>query len=224
MNFEIDQNVKKLGIQVVFLVLHNINNDINDPKHNNVISDYHDLLLQNKTYESISRHPHLVGYHDLHDSINMRNKRLLSSPQSMFRVLFEKRKLTSINFLVDSYNYVSMKHHISIGAHDLEEIEGNVNLNLSSGNELFVPLGAKKSETISQGEYCYFDDTEEVICRLECKQCNRTKISKNSNSALVIFQGNKNIELDLLLIAVKELIEFINQYNDEPLDYSMDIR
>jgi DNA/RNA-binding domain of Phe-tRNA-synthetase-like protein len=131
---------------------------------------------------------------------------LIASPESIIKILLKHKSLRSINPIVDTYNYISIKNKVSIGAHDMEHIKGNVELRLTNGNELFIPLGKDKPQAINSGEYCYIDDSNEVICRLDCRQCDKTKTSNNTRSCLFIIQGNESTSLDLLHSTANQLL------------------
>ena len=224
MNFEVEDEIKRLGVQVIFMIVRNIDNNYYDPQLKNLYKDYYQSLLKSDSYEKVTMHQHLVGYRGLHDKINLNSPNLVASPESIFKMLFKKGKLANINFLVDTYNYISVMDRISIGAHDMNKIVGDVTLKLTNGSERFVPLGSELAEPVSVGEYCYFDSSGEVICRLDCKQCDKTKITKKTNSCLIVLQGNNNITLNSLLSSAKQLSSLLFEYNKGDIDYSIYIR
>ena len=223
MELYVEDAVKRLGIQVIYILIYNINNKKYDPDLKDTFIEYQKSLLHEESYNTVRNHPYLIGYRDLHHQINIDSNQLLASPESMFKVLFEKRKLPSINSLVDCYNLISMQNKISIGAHDLCKINGNVTLRLTNGEEIFKSIGNEEGEKVSSGEYCYFDDTQEIICRLDCKQCNKTKITRRTKSSLIVIQGNKSISLNSLLLTSKSMINLISKYNHSSIDYSISL-
>lgn len=224
MDFVIEDSVKRLGVQVVYLVLHNINNRYYDEQLKSIYNQYYQSLLQSDSYQSITHHPHIIGYRDLHALVKLNNAKLIASPESIFKVLFEKGKLMNINFLVDTYNYISLVNKISIGAHDLSNIVEDVSLKFTMGDEKFIALGSDQAVPVSSGEYCYFDASGDIICRLDCKQCNKTKITNKTKSCLVVFQGNKNIQLGVLMSAAEQLTDLLSEYNKGPIEQTMFVR
>ena len=71
------------------------------------------------------------------------------------------------------------------------------------GGERFKPLGQKKKIALPASEYAYVTDDHEVICRLECKQCQRSKIKPDTTRWFFILQGNGRIN-ELTIHAAQE--------------------
>ncbi|OIQ10549.1 phenylalanyl-tRNA synthetase subunit beta [Moorella thermoacetica] len=120
-------------------------------------------------------------------------------------------RLMQINSLVDSYNYISLKYALALGAHDLDKVEGKIAFNLTTGKERFHPLGATGPVPVSPGEYAYMD-AREILCRLEVKQCEKTKITPETTNAFFIIQGNAATPMDYLYRAADELMGLIATY------------
>jgi len=193
MHFKICEDVSSLGIKVVFLAIYNIASAQKDELLKNKIEVFYKLFLRSYTTESLENDIAINGYRNLHAKIGITDKSLVASPESLIRLLFKYKTLRPINFIVDTYNYIAINNRVSIGAHDIELINGDVRLCLTNGDESFTPLGKEKPQTISQGEYCYIDDANEILCRLYCRQCDKTKTSPNTKSCLFIIQGNAEI-------------------------------
>jgi DNA/RNA-binding domain of Phe-tRNA-synthetase-like protein len=75
-----------------------------------------------------------------------------------------------------------------------------------------LPLGQSEPETIGAGEYCYVDGSGEVLCRLEHRQCERTKVTVDTTSAFYIIQGNANTSHDMLEQALRRLVELTQRF------------
>lgn len=155
----------------------------------------------------------IIGYRKLHEKYGKKSKKIVPAPEALIKMIKNKKAIPRINPLVDIYNLISIKYALALGAHDLDKVNGNIILNFSSGGEIFVPLGSNISEEIFPNEYGYFDNaTKEVLCRLEARQCDKTKITYDSKNILMIIQGNENTPADLLLSAKNELIYILNEF------------
>jgi DNA/RNA-binding domain of Phe-tRNA-synthetase-like protein len=86
-------------------------------------------------------------------------------------------------------------------------VNGRITLRLTQGGERFVPLGAVEPEPIQPGEYCYVDDSGEVLCRLEHRQCERTKVTADTTQCFYIIQGNAATARAMLEAALTRLVE-----------------
>jgi DNA/RNA-binding domain of Phe-tRNA-synthetase-like protein len=87
-----------------------------------------------------------------------------------------------------------LKTGLALGAHDTNGIKANITLKITNGSESFIPLGKKDKTEIFPGEYCYVDDDNNVICRMEVLQVEPTKITTETENIFLIIQGNRNTE------------------------------
>ena len=98
-----------------------------------------------------------------------------------------------------------------MGAHDLEKISGNVKVKITDGSELYIPLGGAKPEKIIAGEYAFVDD-KVVLCRLDVKQGEHTKITNSTRNVFLYVQGNKYTPQKYLDGALEEICGNITKY------------
>ncbi len=206
MKFKICKDVSALGVNVAFLLIYNIGHTRDDESLLNNINRSYSDFIDNYSYEDLEIDSNIIGYRKLHESIGVTDKSLIASPESLLKLLLKYHSLKPINYIVDTYNYIAIKNRISIGAHDIDRISGNVRLCFTNGNEIFIPLGKNKSFNIKSGEYCYIDDKNEILCRLDCRQCDKTKITIDTKDCLFIIQGNKNISIDKIKSTAEEMI------------------
>lgn len=169
----------------------------------------------------------IVGFNELHHNYGKKSRRIRSAPETLIKIVKSKGSIPRIIPLVDIYNIISIKYALALGAHDLDKITGNVELKFTEGGEKFIPIGTTELETIFPGEYAYFDDaTNEIICRLEAKQSDVSKLTEESKRILFIIQGNSRTNKENLFSAKNELISNIKQYFDilvvNEYDYTVD--
>ena len=110
--------------------------------------------------------------------------------------------------MVDSYNVVAFEKGLSIGAHDLDRISGDVAFKITNGTEDYKPLGTNKPQKTNKGEYACMDG-ERVICRMDIKQCDETKIDDNTSNVFIYVQGNKATSDKYIRTALKQACENI---------------
>ena len=212
MNFKICEEVSALGIQVAFIVIYDINNKSYDDSLRNKIDKFYKKFLQEASPETLQNDKRITGYRQLHEKINITDDSLIASPESLIKILYKHKSLRSINFIVDTYNYIAIKNKVSIGAHDLNHINGNVRLCFTEGNERFIPLGKKNPQCVNSGEYCYIDDDNEILCRLDCRQCDKTKTTTGTKDCLFIIQGHNNISTDIIKSTAVEIQKTFRPY------------
>lgn len=212
MDFKICEEVSDLGIKVAFLIIYNIDNNQYDDSIKHKIDNFYIQYIQEHSIEGLENNTNIIGYRKLHEDIEINDNSLIASPESLIKILFKHSTLRSINFIVDTYNYIAIKNNVSIGAHDLKLINGNVRLCLTKGDEKFIPLGRKKQQCINRGEYCYIDDENEILCRLDCRQCNKTKTTTDTKDSLFIIQGHRDISTEIIKSTAEEIKEIFMPY------------
>ena len=106
---------------------------------------------------------------------------------------------------------VSLDTFLAIGAHDSDKIKGNVQFRLVKGDEVYVPLGEIKPVKINKGEYACVDE-EKILCRMDMKQCEQTKVTIDTKHFIVYAQGNKEISEKQVKDALKKTCETIIKY------------
>ena len=151
----------------------------------------------------------IQGYLDLYDALGV--KRDKHAVKNLIEIARKSGKLPTINTVVDSYNLVSLKKGLVVGAHDLDNISGKVRVETAEGNELYVPLGENKKAKVDAGEYIFRDD-KVVLCRLDVKQGEHTKITKETKNVFLYVQGNKSTPQKYLEDAMEEILGKIEKY------------
>ncbi len=131
----------------------------------------------------------------------------------MYKIIKNTGKLPTINTVVDSYNLVAVRESLSVGAHDLDRIEGNIRFKVTDGSEKYTPLGGSEPKKIRKGEYACTDSKgKRIICRLDIKQCEGTRITPSTRNVFLYVQGNRKTPDSLLKKALKEICENITKF------------
>ena len=153
--------------------------------------------------------PLFRGYVTLHDRF-CDEKGIRSSCEGLIDFILKRGSVPRINTFVDVYNVVSALSGVSIGAHDVARLAGNPRLDLLDRDRTFVPIGGRGEGKARKGEFGYVDG-EGIICRMDIRQCDRTKTTEDTTSVFVIFQGHEAIEPGLLEQSISILDEAVTQ-------------
>jgi len=125
----------------------------------------------------------------------------------------EKADFPFINPIVAFYNYIEAKSGLSVGAHDLSKLKGDVQLKICDGSEAYHPLGEKEPKAVPAGTYAYCDDEgQRVICWLEVKQGIETACSAKTTDVLFILQGYEGMPLEYVQNAADELKALVEEW------------
>src|SRR3989344_416482 len=105
----------------------------------------------------------------------------MAPAEHLLRLVKNFGKLPNINKVVDCYNIASAETLLSMGAHDLAHIRGDVQIRRTDGSEKYTPLGATELEKVAPHEYAAIDE-EKILCRLDLKQCDETKCGRDTKN------------------------------------------
>ena len=97
--------------------------------------------------------------------------------------------LPSINNLVDVYNLISLRWKCSLGAHDMDRLSLPIQFRILEGTENFIPLGNVDRDSCNEGEFGYVDSENRLICRLDVRQAEFSKITPKTTNVLLIVGG-----------------------------------
>jgi len=212
MRFKITDEVRRLGVRGAFAVLSDLHNRTYHPDFQLYRRELTERLQHELAPDFVDSDPVLLGFRELHDAVRRSNRRFPSSGEALVTLFQRKGLIPSINPLVDVYNGVSLETRLSLGAHDVARIAGDITLRMTDGSERFLPLGAGQPELVNPGEYCYVDGSDEVLCRLEHRQCEKTKLTADSSAAVYIIQGNARTSHAMLEQALRRLVDLTQRF------------
>lgn len=158
------------------------------------------------TPESLRDDPVLDGFRALHRAVGCANRKTIPSPENLLRFVLRSGALPRVNLLVDIYNLVSIRSRLALGAHDLAGVEGDITLRLTDGSEGFHPLGESAPKAVAAGEYAYIDGANDVLCRLEVRQVEKSKVGADTRECFYIVQGNGATDQEDLRAAAEEVV------------------
>lgn len=213
MNFTLDPAVSELGLSVCVVKLSGLkvektNNPVKKKK-----KEATRLIKERTDISRLSLEPHLLGYCKLYKRVGAEKEKLVPSCKKLIDMIFQRGTLPTINTVVDLYNCVSALHLVTIGAHDADKIEGALRVSITSGNEKFIPLGASKEMKVRPGEYAYMDD-KEILCRLDIRQCDKTKVTTDTKEVIVFVNSNPRMSDGSLMKACSHVCELMRTLLD----------
>ncbi len=208
----IHDEIYKLGIVVNFIVFKNLKNQKSDLSFYEYEQQVLSELIPGLNKEMIKEDHVLEGYRILRTKLGLSRNKTICSSEALLKYILKKNKLPHVNLLVDIYNLLSVKTHISIGAHELGMINQHLDLRITNGDEIFIPMGSDEPVQIQEGEYAYIDGGNEILCRLDHRQCHKTRITESTQSCLLIIQGNPHTSNEQVDTVTEELVKLVNKY------------
>jgi DNA/RNA-binding domain of Phe-tRNA-synthetase-like protein len=194
-DFHFDESLRKRGVTGAYSLLLGADQGRTPPEE---ISSFVDGVVagvrQRAVRDLIASDPVYAGFRELHKSFEVPTRKLFSASETLIRYVEKRGDIPRIGPLVDVYNAVSLETKLSLGAHDLAAVTGGISIRLTTGAERYHPVGAAEPEPVRPGEYGYIDGdgagSPEVICRLEVRQSEKTKVTPATRDVFLIVQGN----------------------------------
>ena len=212
MEFSVEKAVLDSGVKMIFAVVRGIDNHVSDPAW----QDHRTRRIAElyEVYKDLDIHsdPILEGFNILHDNVGVKRRKNIPASENLIRLLVKRGDLFYINQAVDIYNLISLESKLALGAHDMDRTDGDVTLRFTDGTERFVPLGQTEPVPVAEHEYCYCDDANEVLCRLEIRQVGKTAVDENSRNIFYIVQGNAATHDELLTETAQRIIDTTTKY------------
>ena len=212
MEFKVEKAVLDAGVKIVFVVIQGLDNS----KESYEWHAHREVLLNDllERYKDIDVHqdPILEGFKLLHDHTGVKRRKNIPASENLIKLLQKHGSLTYINKVVDIYNLISLDSKLALGAHNIDRVSGNVTLRFTDGTERFVPLGQTEPVAINPHEYSYIDDSNEVLCRLEIRQVQKTLVDETARNVFYIVQGNDATSDELLHQTAQKIIDLTTQY------------
>ena len=119
----------------------------------------------------------------------------------------------SISPIVDTYNAISMDLALPFGAYDVNQLQGNLKLRISAGNENFMPMMGKAEEQTLNSEIVYSDDTTVLTRQFLWRQSEKGKILNTTTKIIFVCElldsmGDETLTraTDLIKTKFKELL------------------
>jgi DNA/RNA-binding domain of Phe-tRNA-synthetase-like protein len=212
LSFDVSAEVLALGLRGAYVTLSGVQNRAADPAFDALRDEFVRAVLADLSAEKIKNDPVLAGFRRLHEAVGRSNRKNVASPENLLNMLLRQRALPRVNLLVDIYNVVSIKSRLALGAHDLARVVGNIHLRLTTGSEGFWPIGAPAPKAVEAGEYAYVDDENDIICRLEVRQVEKTKVTLETSECFYIVQGNAATDEAHLKAATEELLQLTKRF------------
>ncbi|MCH2131114.1 MAG: hypothetical protein MK179_18380 [Pirellulaceae bacterium] len=208
----VSSEAAQLGLQATFLVVDRLQNQPTHAAFGDFEASLCERLIPIYSSEFVATDKIVQGFRELHRAVGCSPKKFPCSIEGLIKFVRKRRALPRINLVVDCYNAVSYETRLTLGAHDLDKVAGNISLSVANGDEIFVPLGSDQLEPIKAGEYCYVDEEDDVLCRLDYRQCDKSKLTLTTRRCLFIVQGHAQTSMGMLDSARDRLMELLVRF------------
>lgn len=168
--------------------------------------------LESLTTEQLGQYPEVVSYRKLYREMGVDWHSRRPSPEALLRRVALKKGVYSINTCVDAYNLIVMKHKVSIGAFDLDQIEFPTTLRLAKDAEEILLLGDAEPTKYKNGEIAYFDKKGGYNLDFNYRDSQRTAVKQETKNLYVNVDGAHDISPEKVQEVLQEAVDIIIKY------------
>jgi DNA/RNA-binding domain of Phe-tRNA-synthetase-like protein len=150
------------------------------------------------------------AYRDFMWRLGIDPTKIRPSAEALVRRILLGKSFPTINTLVDLYNVVSVRFLISIGAFDLDRLEGELLLRFAKEGEEFLGIGMEKPLRLG-GEVVVADERK-VVAIYPYRDSELTKVTEETSRVLFLLCGVPGIEREILRKAGEELERLVRDH------------
>ncbi|MDR2892142.1 MAG: hypothetical protein LBV80_03520 [Deltaproteobacteria bacterium] len=147
----------------------------------------------------------IVPYREAFQALGINPNKYMCSIEALLSRIAKKKGMPNINAGVDLGNAVSLKYCLPMGAHDLDTMQGDIEIRRAAGQDTFVPFGETVAETPDAGEMVYVSGHTVRTRRWTWRQSEHGKITAATSSIFYPIDGFKNVNEAKVLAARDEL-------------------
>lgn len=128
-----------------------------------------------------------------------------SSIEALLRRIASGERIPSINPAVDIANALSLTYRLPVGAHDVDQVHGDLGVKFAGEGIHFLPPQAEEDEIVPPGELVYGDAKEVRTRRWVWRQSARARVTPSSTTVFFPMDGFTGETDDAVRAAVAEL-------------------
>jgi DNA/RNA-binding domain of Phe-tRNA-synthetase-like protein len=205
--------VKRTGLSVAMITLDELVVGKSTPSFEKYEEETFEEIRASMTLEEAKDDPIFRSYRDLYWSFGMDPTKLRVSSEAVLRRTLKGLNLWRISDIVDIVNLASAYHKIPIGLVDTSKLKGDLFIRTAAKGEIFQRIGGKT--IMCRGREIVVADEEKIVCfGYATHDSERTMITRDSSSVLVLLYGTEVITSSMMDDAIKVTLDMIDQWLD----------
>ncbi|MBN2260600.1 MAG: GrpB family protein [Clostridiales bacterium] len=211
MKYSVEQGVFDKNSNVVFGVIigNDLKNTSTSEEDSNILKIAENLFKERISIEDLKANEHIAIYRDALKNAGINPNKYMNSVEAMGKRVLKGGSLPRINALVDLCNAIALTEVISLGAHDLVDIDEDLSVRISEEGDIFLPFGEEEFEEVLPGELVFTSGNKVQTRQWLWRQSELGKISEESSQIffqLVGFEGENYYKLENAMKALEKLI------------------
>lgn len=157
MRYTVNESVFDLyrGIQFGILIGKNIMNSETLPADEARLRAAENKMRATVLVDQVRDLANVALYREIMTKAGINPNKFPPSVEAMFKRILKGGNLPVINALVDLCNAVSVEQAISLGAHDLADVQEDLEVRFSKQGDVFLPFGADAYEDVDERELVF---------------------------------------------------------------------
>lgn len=156
--------------------------------------------------EGVRDVPNIARYREVMTKAGINPNRFPPSVEGMFKRIVKGGSLPAINALVDLCNVVSITRQLSLGGHDLQDIDADLMVRFSGPEDIFLPFGEAEYEPIDPDELVFVSGHKVQTRKWVWRQSELGKVTTASTDIFFQLAGNEDRSLELALADIEKLV------------------
>lgn len=153
----------------------------------------------------------ILCYRDAFKELGINPNKFMSSIEAMLTRTSKGKGLPNISPIVDLGNAVSLKYMVPLGAHDIDTLDGDIEVRFSKEGDSFIPLGTEETEILEDGELIYSAGDNVRTRRWIWRQSEQGKITNESKNIFFPIDGFEDKNYDSVMSARDELASLLKE-------------
>ena len=168
-------------------------------------------FAQTKREANIRELPGVKACRDAFQALGMNPNKFMCSIEALMKRVQKSGALPHINTVVDLGNAFSLTYQLPMGAHDVDKLEGDIQIRFSTPEDHFLPMGEEGMETMPAGELVYVSGHTVKTRRWIWRQSEDGKITGDTSHVFFPIDGFQNVNGAAVLAARDALARLLEQ-------------
>lgn len=175
--------------------------------------------LKGLTTETLGTYPEIISYRKLYKEMGVDWHSRRPSPEALLRRIAVGKDLYTVNTCVDAYNLVVMKHRISVGAFDANNVAFPTVLRYAGEGDEILLLGDKEPTAYTAKEIAYYDTKGGYNIDFNYRDAQRTMVTTDTKNIWINVDGVYDITAEAVSQSLRESVELIMKYCGGTLEF-----
>ena len=175
--------------------------------------------LAGLTTETLGTYPEIISYRKLYKQMGVDWHSRRPSPEALLRRIAVGKDLYTVNTCVDAYNLVVMKHRISVGAFDADNVAFPTLLRYAGEGDEILLLGDKEPTKYTAKEIAYYDVKGGYNIDFNYRDAQRTMVTTDTKYIWINVDGVYDIGPEKVRQSLRESVEMIIKYCGGTLEF-----